>query len=501
MSSSSTATLILGNQLVDPTFLEDAKGDPVFLCEDYGLCTYVSHHQQKLVLFLASMREYAHELRQAGFAVDYQLLSTNPQHTYEYRLRAFIQRSQIRRLRYFEIEDRFFAQRINKLCEELQIDQQILSSPLFLTSREQFENYLATVKRPQMGEFYKRQRRRLQVLLDDDGGPAGGRWSFDKDNRRRLPKDCVVPERSHIRWTDHTKEVVALVAREFSGHWGRAADFWWPVTRRDARACLRKFIEERLVLFGDYQDAISQRSETLFHSVIAPALNMGLLTPKEIVEETLERVAVGDVPLNSAEGFLRQIIGWREFIRGIYHNFDDEQSGSNYWGHYRRLTGAWYDGTTGIAPLDHAITTAHRLGWTHHISRLMVIGNLMNLCEIQPKQVYRWFMETHVDSSDWVMGPNVYGMALFSDGGIFATKPYVCGSNYMRKMSDFGRGDWCDVVDGLYWRFVEKHQRFFSQNPRLAVMTRALTRLSGKRRETIFGAANHFLANHTRAAA
>ena len=186
-----------------------------------------------------------------------------------------------------------------------------------------------------------------------------------------------------------------------------------------------------------------------------------------------------------------------EFVRGIYHHFGERQENENFWGHRRRLAESWYRGETGIVPLDHAIRTAERLGWTHHITRLMVVGNLMTLAEIAPREAYRWFMEMYVDSSDWVMGPNVYGMALFSDGGIFATKPYICGSNYLLKMSDFGRGDWCDVVDGLYWRFIDRHRDYFGGNPRLAMMVRMLDKLKPDRREKIFAAAEGFLARHT----
>lgn len=496
MNVGATGTLILGNQLLDPALLGRPNG-PVFLCEDYGLCTYVKHHQQKLVLFLASMREYADELRLAGYDVDYEYLNSDPRQTYEKRLTAFIERHQLECLQHFDIEDQFFADRVAALCAALGVRQQIQASPLFLTTHEQFQSFLNEVAQPRMAEFYRRQRRRLGILLDENGKPVGGRWSFDKDNRRQLPRDLELPELRQTAWTQHTKDVIALVTATFSDHWGNASDFWWPVTRQQARDCLDAFVNERLSQFGDYQDAISQRSETQFHSALAPAMNMGLLTPREVVEATLRKAAESDVPLNSLEGFVRQIIGWREFVRGIYHNFDEMQSRTNFWGHHRQLTPSWYDGTTGIAPLDHAIQTAGRLGWTHHISRLMVIGNLMNLCEIKPNRVYQWFMETHVDSSDWVMGPNVYGMALFSDGGVFATKPYVCGSNYLRKMSDFGRGPWCEVVDGLYWRFVKKHQDFFAGNPRLSVMTRALARLSSQRRDTIFSAADQFLNDHT----
>jgi len=185
-------------------------------------------------------------------------------------------------------------------------------------------------------------------------------------------------------------------------------------------------------------------------------------------------------------------------VRGVYQEFGDRQDKSNFWSHEREMTATWYDGSTGIPPLDDAICAAQRLGWTHHIPRLMVLGNLMTLCEIRPASAHRWFMEMFVDSSEWVMGPNVYGMGLFSDGGIFATKPYICGSNYLLKMSDYGKGPWCDVVDGLYWRFIDKHREFFGGNPRLALMPRALDRLDGARRSRIFAAAEDFLRQHTK---
>jgi deoxyribodipyrimidine photolyase-related protein len=204
-----------------------------------------------------------------------------------------------------------------------------------------------------------------------------------------------------------------------------------------------------------------------------------------------------EIPLASLEGFLRQVIGWREFVRGIYQLHSERLDKENFWSHARDFSAAWRDGTTGIPPLDDTIQTAQSLGWTHHIPRLMVLGNMMTLCEIRPDRAHQWFMEMYVDSSEWVMGPNVYGMGIFSAGGLFATKPYICGSNYLLKMSDYKKGPWCDVVDGLYWRFIDKHRDFFSGNPRLALMPRALDRLAEPRRLRIFAAAEAFLAEHT----
>ncbi|MDA8756275.1 cryptochrome/photolyase family protein, partial [Candidatus Pseudothioglobus singularis] len=219
--------------------------------------------------------------------------------------------------------------------------------------------------------------------------------------------------------------------------------------------------------------------------------------PKNILEILLESADEFQIPMNSLEGFIRQVLGWREFIRGIYQEKGDFQLNSNYWGHTGKLTDSWYEASTGILPLDDSIKTALQDGYNHHIPRLMVISNLMNLCEIDPKEIYHWFMEMYIDSSDWVMVPNVFGMATYSDGGLMSTKPYTCGSNYFLKMSNYKRGDWCDTVDGLYWRFIEKNRSFYQSNPRLSLQATFLDRLSPERKELIFDRAETFISEHT----
>jgi deoxyribodipyrimidine photolyase-related protein len=363
--------------------------------------------------------------------------------------------------------------------------------------RAAFGDFAAGGKRLLMADFYRWQRERLGILVDGDGAPAGGRWSFDAENRRKLPRNMPTPALPASGASTHVADVQWLVGRYFPDHPGDAKGFAWPVTRRAAREWLERFIAERLAQFGPFEDAISTRSDTLFHSALAPCLNLGLLTPREVVDATLAAARRRDIPVSSVEGFIRQVIGWREFVRGVYRQFGTQQQAANFFNHHRQPASSWHDGTTGIPPLDAAIQRTLRLGWTHHIERLMIIGNLMTLCEIAPPTAHRWFMEMFVDSSDWVMGPNVYGMALYSDGGLFATKPYICGSNYIRKMSDHGSGPWCDVVDGLYWRFVGRHRDFFASNPRLALVPKALDRLPTARRQRILAAAEAFLAVHT----
>jgi deoxyribodipyrimidine photolyase-related protein len=493
---SRTLLVILGNQLFPPPELPVETNTPVFMAEDAGLCTYVRHHQHKLVLLLAAMRSYRDELRAAGYRVIYRDLNTPGQ--YEDKLLEACRDTGCGQLLHFEIEGKTMERRMQRFGVRHSLQQRVLPSPMFLCSRPDFTQTLSAGQRPRMASFYSAQRKRLGVLLDADGKPMGGQWSFDADNRKKLPRHVQPPELAAAPPGAHVADVQRIVSNHFASHPGRAEDFWLPTTRAQAHEWLQQFLEQRFASFGPYEDALTQRSDSLFHSVLSPLLNIGLLTPAEVLGRALEHARDHHIPLNSLEGFVRQIIGWREFIRGIYNNFSGEQSSRNFWGHQRELTRHWSDGSTGIPPLDDAIDAALRLGWTHHIPRLMVLGNMMTLCEIKPTSAHRWFMEMFVDSANWVMGPNVYGMGLFSDGGIFATKPYICGSNYLLKMSDYAKGTWCDVVDGLYWRFVDKHMDFFTANPRLAVIARGAARLAPERRARIAKAAESFLKTRTR---
>ena len=487
--------LVLGNQLFKPDCLPPPSEVTVFIAEDLGLCTYVKHHQQKIVLFLAAMRAYADELKEHGYTVHYEHLRPDDTRSYEEKLREALPVFDVSRLLHFEIEDKPMEARVVSFAEKHDLHRVELASPMFLCSRESFAEFAGSKSRLLMGDFYKQQRKRHNLLLEVDGTPRGGRWSFDDENRKKLPKSVEIPA---VHWPapdQHARDVIALVEQRFAAHPGTASDFRWPTTREQATAWLDDFVDNRLHNFGPYEDAMTVRSATAFHSALTPCLNLGLLTPAEIIERVMQRADA--LPIASLEGFIRQIIGWREFVRGIYQIHSERLDNSNFWSHSRDFTAAWHDGSTGIPPLDDTIKTALRLGWTHHIPRLMVLGNMMTLCEIHPHRAHRWFMEMYVDASEWVMGPNVYGMGLFSDGGIFATKPYICGSNYLLKMSDYKKGPWCDIVDGLYWRFIDKHRDFFSGNPRLALMPRALDRLAEPRRLRIFAAAEEFLAEYT----
>ncbi len=451
-------------------------------------------HKQKLVLHMASMACHAEELEARGVEA---VVVENPGGSGVDGpgwLDAAVP-SEVRVVHACDPVDDVVRRRVERLCEGRGVALQLHESPNFLTPGDFLARHTGTgLKRPFMARFYQAQRSRMRVLLDEDGGPAGGKWSFDVDNRRKLPKGHVVP--ASPRAADHPAVETAMrkVERKFAKHPGDAAGFRWAVTRAGAREWLDEFVARRLADFGAYEDAISSDHGTLYHSALTPMLNIGLLDPGELVDAALRAAeADGSIPLNSLEGFVRQVIGWREFMAGIYRHRGVALRNGNFWGHDRPMPRAFYDATTGIPPVDRAIRRVLRDGWCHHIERLMVLGNFMLLCRIRPDDVYRWFMELFVDAYDWVMVPNVYGMSQFADGGTFTTKPYLSGSNYILKMSDERKGDWCAVWDGLFWSFIADHAGFFGKNPRLSMMVRSWERMPEAKRMAHTRAAAEFL--------
>ena len=487
--------IILGNQLFHPRYFKKYKDHTFYMAEDYDLCTYEKHHKLKILLFLSSMRSFRDEIKSQNFKIIYDDVNSKFKVSYEKKVEKIIKDKKIKEVSFFEIEDKPFEKKMLTLLKKLGVIVNQINSPMFLTTRDEFKEYLSKYKKPFMANFYKTIRVKLNILIDKNGKPKGNKWSYDEDNRKKLPKDIKIPNISKLNNTQHTNNLKKFINLNFNDHPGNTEYFWFPTTRKDVQKKLDEFLKDRIKLFGDYEDAVSEKSNTMFHSVLSPSINLGLITPEEIILK-LNKIQ-NKIPINSFEGFVRQIIGWREFIRGIYQNFDYKLDKSNFFNHKRKMKKSWYDGTTGLEPLDFSIRNAERLGWSHHIERLMILSNIMNLCEIHPKQVYKWFMEMFVDSSDWVMSPNIYGMGLFSDGGIFATKPYICGSSYFLKMMHFKRGPWCDVMDGLYWKFIDRNKKFFLKNPRLAMMVRVSEKMNQERKTRIFKAANNFIKENT----
>lgn len=498
---SDSAILVLGNQLFPLKYYRKFGTDLVVMAEDSGLCTHYKYHKHKIILFLSAMRKFAKELGQNDFKVsyyraDHKLFNKG----FEAKLDDFLkQNKKVKTLHCYEIEDKFFEELIINYCKKKKIVLVLHPSPLFMVTRDEFQTYLSKVKKPFMKTFYEGARKKFSILLDKDRKPVGGKWSYDQDNRKKLPKTAEPPHLPSIKHDQIIKEVCDFVESKFKDHPGESENFWIPTTRKESLKWLDHFIKDRLEHFGTYQDSITSRSDFVFHSVLSPMINMGLILPEEVIKK-VEKAYIDNpkvIPLNSVEGFIRQVLGWREFVRGVYQNYAEQQWESNFWKHKRKLTDDWYQGTTGIPVLDDAIKKTLKYSYAHHIERLMILSNMMLLCEIHPHNVYQWFMEMYSDSSDWVMGPNVFGMGQFSDGGIFATKPYTCGSNYYLKMSDYKKGDWCETVDGLYWRFIEKHRDFYAKNPRMSMMVKNLDKIDPERKKRIFKAANDFIKKVT----
>jgi deoxyribodipyrimidine photolyase-related protein len=470
----SRAALIFPHQLFDdhPALTD---GEQVILVEEPLFFRQYRFHRKKLILHRASMRRFAQRLRDRGHRVHLVPSSELPATA---DIAPWLKHHRITHVRYVDPCDDWLCSRLAAALANQQIASDVLEDPHFLTPRSVIADFVRGRQRLFFTEFYIFQRRRLNMLLTPDGKPVGGRWSFDTANRKRVPRHLPIPaptppeEPPEVRWACHS------VRRDFPNALGDDTNFDYPIDHEAAANWLDEFLRHRLRDFGAYEDAISRDYDLLFHSRLTPLLNIGLLSPRQVVEAALRYKEC--VPLNSLEGFLRQVIGWREFIRLAYLTQGRRQRSRNFWKLTRPAPQAFYDGTTGIEPVDHVIRKVLRTGFCHHIERLMVLGNFMLLCDIHPNSVYQWFMELFIDAYDWVMVPNVYGMSQFADGGSITTKPYVSGSSYIRRMSDFPKGPWCETWDALYWRFIDRHAEFLAANPRMAMMVRQRDRLGDK---------------------
>lgn len=487
-------TLVFPHQLF-PNHPALANGRSVLMIEDplfFGTDERwpLNVHQQKRIFHRASMRLYAAKLERNGYDVTHAELPDKPAGTGDL-LKEHLPKGSAS-LHLCDPCDDVLLRRLKRYAHGAHLRLEIHASPMFLSPDDWLAETLDGMKKPSMARFYEKQRKRLHLLVDEDGHPEGGKWSFDAENRKKLPKKQGVPNPPATAPNQDVQEARDWCAKRFPEGLGAAERFPWPVTRTAALQQFRQFLEERFSLFGDYEDAISTRHRILFHSVLSPALNSGLLTPKEVLNDALEYAREHDIPLNSLEGFVRQIIGWREFMRAMYLRHGVEERNGNHWGFTRSMPRSCYDGTTGIAPIDTLIQQLHEYPYCHHIERLMVLGNFFLLCRINPDDVYKWFMEFFIDAYDWVMVPNVYGMSQFADGGIFTTKPYLSGSNYIRKMSDHTKGDWCATWDGLFWSFLADHADFFRKQHRLGMLMRTWdkmdksTKLSHRRNASTF---------------
>ena len=481
------AALIYPHQLF-PEHPAVASADICVLIEEPLLFAQYRFHAQKLILHRASMRHYADQLRRKKKTVRY-VEAAELQTTAD--IAPLLAKLGVTHVQLVDPCDDWLRQRLTDALATIPIACDVLDDPHFLTSWPTFDEFAAGRSRWLFHDFYVGQRKRLKLLVDDTSRPLGGKWSFDAENRKKLPRDVLIPEMIQPTPDKHVRDAEAYVRRNFPNAPGESQPFHYPVTSGQARVGLRDFLDHRFSQFGEYEDAIHRDETFLFHSVLTPALNIGLISPREVVDAAIARI--DDVPFNSLEGFVRQIIGWREYMRGVYRQFGRRQRVGNFWKHTRPIPQALYDGTTGIDPVDAVIHRVLRHAYCHHIERLMILGNFMLLCEIEPDAIYQWFMELFIDAYDWVMVPNVYGMSQHADGGLITTKPYISGSSYVLRMSNFRKGPWCQVWDALYWRFISMHRKFFSANPRMSVMVAQCDRM-GSRLDEHLRTAGEFLS-------
>jgi deoxyribodipyrimidine photolyase-related protein len=468
--------LIFPNQLFEesPLFKVNA---PFYIIEEHLFFNQYPFHQQKIAFHRASMKCYADFLKkEKNLEVHY---VEAIEQVSDIRLFILWLKTQgIEHINFINPVDQWLEKRL-KSCEDIGITSTSFSSPLFLNTTDDLSGFFrADKKKFHQTTFYTEQRKIRNILMNADGKPTGGKWTFDTENRKKYPAKKTPPAIQFPDVDSYYSDAIKYVKTHFAHHYGSLTNFaLYPNSFAASKQWLTQFLENRFMEFGVYEDAIVAENSILNHSVLTPMLNVGLITPKQVIAQCLHFAHEHNVPINSTEGFVRQIIGWREFIRGIYITKGSQERTKNYWQFTKKIPKSFYDGTTGITPVDVTIKKVLKTGYCNHIERLMILGNFMMLCEFDPDEVYQWFMELFIDSYDWVMVPNVYGMSQFADGGLMATKPYISGSNYIIKMSNFKKGEWQTVWDGLFWRFMHTHRHFFFANPRLGMLVRMFDKM------------------------
>lgn len=477
--------------------------DVVLMCEVAEEATYVAHHKQKLVLVFSAMRHFAAELRDAGYRVDYvRIDDPGNSGSLTGELALAIERHAPERIVVTEAGEWRVAEAMQGWADRFSLPVEIREDDRYFAGHPRFRRWAEGRKSWRMEHFYRDMRRETGLLMDG-GRPVGGQWNFDADNRKRLPARHVPPVRRRFAPDAVTREVMELVERRFPDNFGTLEHFGWPVTRSEALAALDDFAVHALPRFGDFQDAMSTRSPFLYHALLSPALNLGLLTPLEVCRRAEREWREGRAPLNAVEGFIRQILGWREYVRGVYWMLMPDYAGSNALGAVRRLPAFYWSGRTDMRCLAGAVATTARHGYSHHIQRLMVTGNFVLLAGVAPREIERWYLAVYVDAFEWVEMPNTLGMAVYADGGRMASKPYAASGAYIDRMSDYCSGCAYDVrkksgpgacpFNYLYWAFLIRNADALSANPRLAMPYRTLAGWDEARRRAVVAEAEAFL--------
>ncbi len=500
--------MILGDQLsasLSALSDLDPARDVVLMAEVQAECTYVRHHAHKIVLVLSGMRHFAAALRARGVTVEYVTLD-DPDNTQSLRgefLRA-IERHKADRAVLTEPGEWRLSEDMRHWHEAAGLEVDIRDDTRFFARIQEFLAWARDRRGLRMEFFYRDMRRRHAILMDGDQ-PEGGAWNYDRENRASLPRGVANPPVPRFQPDAITRDVIALVERHFPAHVGCAGDFALPVTAEDAHAALSDFIEYRLPSFGTFQDAMKAGEPVLFHALVSTSMNLGLLLPREICAAAEDAYRRGHAKLNAVEGFIRQIVGWREYVRGIYWMNMPDYAHKNALGATQRMPWFYWTGRTRMNCLHHAITDTLAHAYAHHIQRLMITGNFALLAGLHPDDVDEWYLIVYADAYQWVEMPNVRGMALFADGGIMGSKPYAASGSYINRMSDYCRGCAYDVKDAvgpnacpfnyLYWDFFARHEKALAGNIRLAMPIKTLSRMDPAKLAKMRANAAAFLAS------
>ncbi len=495
--------LLLGDQLTPGTPMlaaADRVRDVIVMAEVMAEGTYVPHHPQKIVLILAAMRKFAAALRADGWTVAYSRLddADNTQ---------TIPGELIRRAAERGMSEVWATEpgewRLDALLRDLPLKTRIWPDTRFIASKADFAAWAAGRRQLRM-EFFYREMRRKTGLMMDDGEPAGGQWNYDHDNRKPAKPDLLRPKPPRFPPDAVTAEVIALVRRSFPPYFGTLEPFGWATDRAGALQALDHFIAESLPFFGDYQDAMLRDDPTLYHALLSPYMNCGLLDPMEVCRAAEAAWRAGGVPINAAEGFIRQILGWREYVRGIYFLEGPDYTARNALGATRTLPEVYWGGPTKMACIEAAVAQTRDMAYAHHIQRLMVTGNFAILAGVEPRQVHAWYLAVYIDAYEWVEAPNTVGMSQFADGGVVGSKPYVSSGAYIDRMSDYCRtcayrvrertGPDACPFNLLYWHFLNRHRARFEGNPRMANMYRTWDRMDEAHRTRVLADADAWLA-------
>lgn len=483
--------LVLGDQLSrEMSSLRDCtkSQDKILLAEVREEATYVKHHKKKIVLLFSAMRHFAKALSNDGYNVIYRRYDDdNNQGSLLNEVKhACSQYSFDKVVVTFPGEYRVLKS-IQQWQNQLGIPVEICDDDRFIATLKQFSEWAEGRKQWRMEYFYREMRKLTGLLMEGDK-PIGGKWNYDQDNRKALPADVSPPKPYTVSPDDITSEVIELVEAEFADHMGDAKDFNYAVTRDEALKVLEQFIEQRFNQFGDYQDAMREGNVWLFHSHLSFYLNCGLLLPMEVMKAAEQAYFDGDAPLNAVEGFIRQILGWREYVRGFYWHCMPDLQQENYFNHQRKLPDFYWTGHTNMNCMRQCIGDTKRHAYAHHIQRLMVIGNFSLLAGLSVEAVNEWYLLVYADAFEWVEMPNVSGMILFADGGNLASKPYVASGQYINRMSDYCKncgyavskktGKNACPFNYLYWYFLFKHRDKLSKNHRMGLIYKSLDRMS-----------------------